>query len=178
MDELVQAVKRSPNIGRPLFDSAFVASSCNTSQCSATRPFSILTISASCFRCCARAPGPQCASDERRHHRARVQGSSLTGFVPADRNSVPEELGTTSALMDSTPARYAQCLRRTATGWRGFLFQLEKVFGSIEELSGFVLQIQNVSFLNSRFSYVIAIMPGVECQTQPLMHFQPASRRL
>src|ERR1700736_734485 len=41
-----QAVKRSPNIGRPLFDSAFVASSCNTSQCSARRPFSILIISA------------------------------------------------------------------------------------------------------------------------------------
>src|SRR5437016_7745576 len=46
MKELVQAVKRSPNIGRPLFDSALVASSCNTSQCSARRPFSILTISA------------------------------------------------------------------------------------------------------------------------------------
>ncbi len=46
MKELVQAAKRSPNIGRPLFDSAFVASSCNTSQCSARRPFSIRTISA------------------------------------------------------------------------------------------------------------------------------------
>src|SRR5205823_5122431 len=46
MEELVQAVKRSPNIGGPLFDSAFVASSCKTSQCSARRPFSILTISA------------------------------------------------------------------------------------------------------------------------------------
>src|SRR5881398_3541345 len=46
LDELVQAVKWSPNIGRPLFDSAFVASSCKTSQCSARRPFSILTISA------------------------------------------------------------------------------------------------------------------------------------
>src|SRR5882724_660069 len=43
---LVQEVKRSPNIGRPLFDSACVASSCKTSQCSARRPFSILTISA------------------------------------------------------------------------------------------------------------------------------------
>jgi len=29
----IQAVKWSPNIGRPLFDSAFVASSCKTSQC-------------------------------------------------------------------------------------------------------------------------------------------------
>jgi hypothetical protein len=46
MDKLVQAVKRSPNIGKPLFDSALVASSCKTSQCSARRPFSILTISA------------------------------------------------------------------------------------------------------------------------------------
>src|SRR5438552_12075292 len=46
MDKLIQAVKRSPNIGMPLFDSAFVASSCKTSQCSARRPFSILTISA------------------------------------------------------------------------------------------------------------------------------------
>src|ERR1700732_4966164 len=36
----------SQTIGRPLFDSAFVASSCKTSQCSARRPFSILTISA------------------------------------------------------------------------------------------------------------------------------------
>jgi hypothetical protein len=46
MDGSVQAVKRRPNIGRPLFDSALVASSCKTSQCSARRPFSILTISA------------------------------------------------------------------------------------------------------------------------------------
>src|SRR5439155_5639112 len=49
MKELVQAVKRSPNIGRPLFDSALVASSCKTSQRSARRPFSILTISALCW---------------------------------------------------------------------------------------------------------------------------------
>jgi hypothetical protein len=40
------AVKRSPNIGRPLFDSACVTSSCKTSQRSVRRPFSILTVSA------------------------------------------------------------------------------------------------------------------------------------
>ena len=33
---VIQAGKRSPNIGRPLFDSASVASSCSTSQCSAS----------------------------------------------------------------------------------------------------------------------------------------------
>src|ERR1700739_64596 len=38
--------KRSPNMGRPLTDSACVASSCNTSQCSARRPSSNRTTSA------------------------------------------------------------------------------------------------------------------------------------
>src|SRR2546427_6848096 len=34
-----------PNMGRPLFDSAFVASSCTTSQCSARRPPSMRRMS-------------------------------------------------------------------------------------------------------------------------------------
>jgi hypothetical protein len=38
--------KRSPNMGRPLTDSACVASSCNTSQCSARKPSSNRTMSA------------------------------------------------------------------------------------------------------------------------------------
>ena len=42
----IQAGNRLPNIGRPLFDSASVASSWSTSQCSARRPSSILTTSA------------------------------------------------------------------------------------------------------------------------------------
>jgi hypothetical protein len=33
-----QAVKLSPNVGRPLFDSARAASSCRTSRCSANTP--------------------------------------------------------------------------------------------------------------------------------------------
>src|SRR5260370_15695190 len=42
----VQPVKLSPNIGRPLFDSARAASSWRTSQCSANTPSAMRTMSA------------------------------------------------------------------------------------------------------------------------------------
>src|SRR6266478_1896979 len=46
MDKLVQPVKLSPNMGSPLLEDSRLASSSMTSQCSARRSFSILTISA------------------------------------------------------------------------------------------------------------------------------------